>query len=38
MLMFKSRWVNAIIFTQGLLYNFHPKIEWPERFFAADIH
>jgi hypothetical protein len=35
-LMFKSRWVNAIIFTQGLLYNFHPKMEWPERFFAAD--
>jgi hypothetical protein len=27
---------GAVIFTQGLLYNFHPKMEWPERFFAAD--
>ncbi|QGQ94744.1 hypothetical protein EHS13_07540 [Paenibacillus psychroresistens] len=35
-LMFKSHWVNAIIFTQGLLYNFHPKMEWPERFIAAE--
>jgi hypothetical protein len=34
-LMFKTQWVNAVIFTQGLLYNFHPKMEWPERFFAA---
>lgn len=31
-LMFKSRWVNAILYTQCLLYNFHPKMEWPERF------
>jgi hypothetical protein len=31
-LMFKSLWVNAILFTHGLLYNFHPKMEWPERF------
>ncbi|MFC5648837.1 hypothetical protein ACFPYJ_06785 [Paenibacillus solisilvae] len=31
-LFFKSLWVNAILFTEGLLYNFHPKMEWPERF------
>jgi hypothetical protein len=31
-LMFKTRWVNAVLFTQSLLYNFHPKMEWPERF------
>lgn len=34
-LFFKSLWVNAILFTQGLLYNFHPKMEWPERFMAV---
>lgn len=31
-LLFKSLWVNAIIYTEGLLYNFHPKMEWPQRF------
>jgi len=31
-LMYKTRWVNAAIFTQCLLYNFHPKMEWPDRF------
>lgn len=31
-LLFTSLWVNATLFTQGLLYNFHPKMEWPERF------
>jgi len=31
--MFKTEWVNAIIFTHALLYNFHPKMEWPDRFF-----
>jgi hypothetical protein len=31
-LMFKTRWVNAVLNTQCLLYNFHPKMEWPERF------
>jgi hypothetical protein len=31
-LFFKSLWVNAVLFTHGLLYNFHPKMEWPERF------
>jgi hypothetical protein len=36
-LMFKTEWVNAVIFTNSLLYNFHPKMEWPERFFAADL-
>ncbi|MGG5252654.1 tetratricopeptide repeat protein [Neobacillus sp. SM06] len=34
-LMFKSEWVNAVIFTNALLYNFHPKMEWPERFFRS---
>ncbi|UOF89599.1 hypothetical protein LSG31_17175 [Fodinisporobacter ferrooxydans] len=34
-LMFKTRWVNAVMFTQCLLYNFHPKMEWPERFFDS---
>jgi hypothetical protein len=33
-LMFKSRWANAVLFTECLLYNFHPKMEWPERFFS----
>ncbi|MCZ8511874.1 hypothetical protein O9H85_05445 [Paenibacillus filicis] len=33
-LLFKSLWVNATLFTRGLLYNFHPKMEWPERFQA----
>ncbi|RXS91425.1 hypothetical protein [Geobacillus sp. PK12] len=31
-LMYKTRWVNAVIFTQCLPYNFHPKMEWPDRF------
>ncbi|KAA0565775.1 hypothetical protein F0342_03535 [Bacillus sp. CH30_1T] len=31
-LMFKTKWVNAVIFTHSLHYNFHPKMEWPERF------
>jgi hypothetical protein len=31
-LIFKSRWVNAILFTQAIHYNFHPKMEWPDRF------
>ena len=31
-LLFKTRWVNAAIFTHALLYNFHPKMEWPNRF------
>ena len=30
--LFKSEWVNATIFTQCLLYNFHPKMEWPDRY------
>jgi hypothetical protein len=34
-LMYKTRWVNAVIFTQCLLYNFHPKMEWPDRFFQS---
>lgn len=34
-LMFKTEWVNAVIFTQSLLYNFHPKMEWPERFYRS---
>ncbi|XJZ26609.1 tetratricopeptide repeat protein [Bacillota bacterium Lsc_1132] len=34
-LMFKSEWVNAVIFTNALLYNFHPKMEWPDRFFRS---
>jgi hypothetical protein len=37
-LMFKTLWANALIFTQGLLYNFHPKMEWPERFFVVKIN
>ncbi|AJY74044.1 tetratricopeptide repeat protein [Paenibacillus beijingensis] len=32
-LMFKTRWVNSVICTHGLLYNFHPKMEWPERYW-----
>jgi len=31
-LLFKTEWVNAVLFIHGLLYNFHPKMEWPERF------
>jgi hypothetical protein len=34
-LMYKTRWVNAVIFTECLLYNFHPKMEWPDRFFQS---
>jgi hypothetical protein len=34
-LMYKSEWVNALIFTDSLLYNFHPKMEWPDRFFRS---
>lgn len=34
-LCFKTNWVNAVIFTHGLLYNFHPKMEWPERFYQS---
>ncbi|KIL38553.1 hypothetical protein SD70_25865 [Gordoniibacillus kamchatkensis] len=32
-LFFTSLWVNAVLFTEALLYNFHPKMEWPERFY-----
>lgn len=31
-LLFKTKWVNAVLFTHGIPYNFHPKMEWPERF------
>ncbi|MFD0694680.1 hypothetical protein ACFQZT_11300 [Paenibacillus sp. GCM10027628] len=31
-LLFKTEWVNAVLFIHGILYNFHPKMEWPERF------
>lgn len=31
-LMFKTRWANAILQTSCLLYNFHPKMEWPGRY------
>lgn len=34
-LIYKTKWVNAVIFTQSLLYNFHPKMEWPDRFFKS---
>ncbi|MGM0874795.1 MAG: hypothetical protein ACQEWV_08340 [Bacillota bacterium] len=34
-LMYKTEWVNAVIFTESLLYNFHPKMEWPDRFFQS---
>ncbi|REE87508.1 hypothetical protein A8990_109154 [Paenibacillus taihuensis] len=34
-LFFKSLCVNAVLYTEGLPYNFHPKMEWPERFGAA---
>jgi len=34
-LLFKTRWVNAAIFTHALLYNFHPKMEWPDRFYQS---
>jgi hypothetical protein len=34
-LMYKTRWVNAVIFTHALLYNFHPKMEWPDRFYQS---
>jgi hypothetical protein len=27
--------VNAVIFTHALLYNFHPKMEWPDRFYQS---
>jgi hypothetical protein len=33
--MYKTQWVNAVIFTNALLYNFHPKMEWPDRFFRS---
>jgi hypothetical protein len=32
---FKTKWVNAVIFTHALLYNFHVKMEWPDRFFRS---
>ncbi|SDT51641.1 hypothetical protein SAMN05444162_4714 [Paenibacillaceae bacterium GAS479] len=35
-LMFKTRWANAILQTSCLLYNFHPKMEWPERFYQSE--
>lgn len=35
-LMFKSRWANAVLHTYCLLYNFHPKMEWPERFTGGN--
>lgn len=34
-IMYKTEWVNAVIFTRSLLYNFHPKMEWPDRFFRS---
>lgn len=34
-LMLKTQWVNAALFTQCMLYNFHPKMEWPDRFFNS---
>lgn len=34
-LMFKTQWVNAALFTQALHYNFHPKMEWPDRVHKA---
>lgn len=34
-LMFKTKWVNATLFTHALLYNFHPKMEWPDRFYQS---
>lgn len=34
-LMFKTRLVNSVLFTEALLYNFHPKMEWPDRFHQA---
>ncbi|WP_025697505.1 hypothetical protein, partial [Paenibacillus durus] len=34
-LMFKSLHANAILFTQAIPYNFHPKMEWPDRFARA---
>ncbi|WP_025693148.1 hypothetical protein [Paenibacillus zanthoxyli] len=34
-LMFKSLDANAILFTQAIPYNFHPKMEWPDRFARA---
>lgn len=34
-LIFKTKWVNAILFTHAIPYNFHPKMEWPERFHHA---
>jgi hypothetical protein len=33
--MYKTNWVNAVIFTESLHYNFHPKMEWPNRFFQS---
>ncbi|MCM3706950.1 MULTISPECIES: tetratricopeptide repeat protein [Cytobacillus] len=35
-LMFKTRWVNAAIGTNALHYNFHPKMEWPDRFYESS--
>lgn len=34
-LVFKSLWVNAVLYTHAILYNFHPKMEWPDRFNNA---
>ncbi|SFF94654.1 hypothetical protein SAMN04488025_109111 [Planifilum fulgidum] len=34
-LMFKTQWANAALFTQALHYNFHPKMEWPNRAHRA---
>jgi hypothetical protein len=31
-LCFKTIWVNAVLHTRTLPYNFHPKMEWPSRF------
>jgi hypothetical protein len=31
-LILKTEWVNAALFTYGVPYNFHPKMEWPTRF------
>jgi hypothetical protein len=31
-LLFKTEWVNAVLHSHALPYNFHPKMEWPDRF------
>lgn len=33
-LMYKSQWVNAVLFTHCIHYNFHPKMGWPDRCFS----